>query len=80
MEPCSLNQAHYKAEVIRHQISELKPSGIPVTVSIGIAELNTEDSDFSALLKRADDALYRAKEAGRNCTKLDELLPVSQLG
>ncbi|WP_370293628.1 diguanylate cyclase [Thalassolituus sp.] len=80
MEPCSLNQAHYKAEVIRHQISELKPSGIPVTVSIGIAELNTEDSDFSALLKRADDALYRAKDAGRNCTMLDEIRPLTQLG
>ncbi len=72
MEPCSLNQAHYKAEVIRHQISELAPSGIPVTVSIGIAELSNNDADFSALLKRADDALYRAKDAGRNCTKLDE--------
>ena len=80
MEPCSLNQAHYKAEVIRHQVSELHPSGIPVTVSIGIAELSNNDADFSALLKRADDALYRAKDAGRNCTMLDEIRPLTQLG
>jgi len=78
MEPCSLNQANYKAEVIRHQISELKPSDIPVTVSIGIAELSDTDTNFSQLLKRADDALYRAKAAGRNCTVLDEIQVVTQ--
>lgn len=70
MEPCSLNQAHYKAEVMRHQISELMPSSIPVTVSIGAAELSDHDENFNDLLKRADDALYRAKENGRNCTEL----------
>lgn len=78
MEPCSLNQANYKAEVIRHQISELNPSDIPVTVSIGIAELSDTDTNFSQLLKRADDALYRAKSAGRNCTVLDEIQVVTQ--
>ncbi len=70
MEPCSLNQTHYKAEVMRHQISELMPSSIPVTVSIGAAELSDHDENFNDLLKRADDALYRAKENGRNCTEL----------
>lgn len=36
-----------------------------VTVSIGVAQLNTEDTTES-LFKRADNALYEAKEAGRN--------------
>lgn len=36
------------------------------TVSIGIAMLSKEDSEFSTILKRADNALYRAKETGRN--------------
>ncbi len=36
-----------------------------VTVSIGVAQLNTEDTTES-LFKRADNALYVAKEAGRN--------------
>lgn len=70
MEPCSLNQAHYKAEVMRHQISELMPSGIEVTVSIGAAEFSDADSSFNDMLKRADDALYRAKANGRNQTEL----------
>jgi len=72
MEPCSLNQAHYKAEVMRHQISELMPSGIPVTVSIGVAELSENDTVFNDMLKRADDALYRAKALGRNRTELSD--------
>ncbi|MEC9410759.1 MAG: diguanylate cyclase, partial [Pseudomonadota bacterium] len=59
MEPCSLDHAHYKAEVMRHQISQLMPSNIPVTVSIGAAELSESDQNFNDLLKRADDALYR---------------------
>jgi len=70
MEPCSLNQAHYKAEVLRHQISELNPAGINVTVSIGVAMLDETDETFSNLLRRADDALYQAKADGRNCTVL----------
>jgi diguanylate cyclase (GGDEF)-like protein len=39
---------------------------IRVTVSIGIAERRPDDTDLSALLGRADQALYRAKQAGRN--------------
>jgi diguanylate cyclase (GGDEF)-like protein len=70
MEPCSLNQAHYKAEVMRHQISELMPSGIEVTVSIGAAEFSDSDTNCNDILKRADDALYRAKANGRNQTEL----------
>lgn len=70
MEPCGLNQAHYKAELMRDELSRLTPLDIDLTVSIGIAELNDEDNDFSALLKRADDALYKAKKSGRNCTVL----------
>jgi len=38
---------------------------LTVTVSIGVAALNGEDS-IKDLLKRADEALYEAKKAGRN--------------
>ncbi|MCK5189266.1 MAG: diguanylate cyclase, partial [Methylococcales bacterium] len=40
--------------------------GIKVTVSIGIAQLNSAGEEFSNLLKRADIAVYQAKEQGRN--------------
>jgi two-component system, cell cycle response regulator len=39
---------------------------IPVTISIGIAALSGRDDDAARLLKRADQALYRAKRDGRN--------------
>ena len=38
----------------------------PYTVSIGISEFGPGSKDFSALLRCADDALYRAKHNGRN--------------
>jgi two-component system, cell cycle response regulator len=39
---------------------------IPVTLSIGIGALRGRDDNAAALLKRADQALYRAKRDGRN--------------
>jgi two-component system cell cycle response regulator len=39
---------------------------IPVTLSIGIATLRGRDDTPASLLKRADQALYRAKRDGRN--------------
>lgn len=37
-----------------------------VTVSVGIAEASEEHDDAISLLRAADDALYQAKEAGRD--------------
>jgi two-component system cell cycle response regulator len=39
---------------------------IPVTISIGIAALRDKADTAAAVLKRADQALYRAKRDGRN--------------
>jgi len=39
---------------------------IEVTISIGIATLDTADDNAASVLKRADQALYRAKRDGRN--------------
>jgi diguanylate cyclase len=44
---------------------------LSMTLSIGVAEASADDSD-ETLLKRADDALYRAKAAGRNGVAADE--------
>jgi two-component system cell cycle response regulator len=49
-----------------HFLLSRAPEGIRVTVSIGIAcSLGNQDSAES-LLRRADEALYRAKREGRN--------------
>lgn len=39
---------------------------IPVTVSIGVASRRAGDQSAADIMKRADDALYQAKAAGRN--------------
>jgi two-component system, cell cycle response regulator len=41
-------------------------SSLEVTISIGIAALNAPGDNAAAMLKRADQALYRAKRDGRN--------------
>lgn len=42
------------------------PRRLSVTVSIGVAERTEEEATGEAVVKAADRALYRAKEAGRN--------------
>ncbi len=58
------------AEKLRHRLesSPLRTdeSTIDLTVSIGVASLRRDEPDFLSLLKRSDQALYRAKDAGRN--------------
>lgn len=39
---------------------------LKISISVGIAILTEDCSDLAALLKRADDALYQAKKAGKN--------------
>ncbi len=42
---------------------------VRVTCSFGIAESTAGSSDFKAVIKRADSALYKAKKGGRNCVR-----------
>ncbi len=37
-----------------------------ITVSVGLSMLSVDEPSIDSLLKRADDALYRAKNSGRN--------------
>ncbi|WP_299018519.1 GGDEF domain-containing protein [uncultured Photobacterium sp.] len=52
---------HLRAVVESNQWTD----DLPVTCSIGVAEL-TGDESFESLLDRADSALYAAKQGGRN--------------
>ena len=44
----------------------------PVTVSVGVAVALSGDEAPQAVLERADHALYRAKNSGRDCVVIDE--------
>lgn len=44
---------------------ETQPGG-NLTVSIGVTALKADAEDADGLIKKADDALYKAKETGRN--------------
>lgn len=52
---------------IREQPFEYKSHIIPVTISIGGAMLTDATLSLDDLLSQADQAMYRAKAAGRNC-------------
>lgn len=56
------------AERVRHRI-ECSASEPAVTISIGVAELVLGESAES-ILRRADEALYLAKDSGRNTLRL----------
>ncbi len=45
---------------------------IKVTISVGIAGFNPEVTDSQSLVQRADEALYGAKQEGRNRVKIYE--------
>ena len=47
-----------------------KAEGITITLSAGVASYRTGDASFDDILKRADNALYRAKTLGRNRVEL----------
>ncbi len=47
----------------------LPEAELALTVSIGLALSDPADQEFSSLLKRADQALYQAKNGGRNRVK-----------
>lgn len=74
----SLESARIAMEDMRRQIEDLrlpheaKGPGAVVTVSIGVAATGPGTGETApAALKRADAALYRAKESGRNRVVLD---------
>ncbi len=72
MPETSLSGAVVVAERLRAAVADepfiLKENGgkLPITVSVGIAVTGVEKETQESLLKRADEALYAAKNAGRN--------------
>jgi diguanylate cyclase (GGDEF)-like protein len=61
-----LRQAVQAAQVLHSDDASV----VQFTTSIGVAVLMPGDGSFDAMLQRADRALYRAKDHGRNCSVL----------
>lgn len=67
----SVQEAAALAEALRKAVeSHPWPEGIPVTSSFGVAEKTDESID--QFINRADNALYQAKENGRNRVEIAE--------
>ncbi len=72
---CNQENLLQAAERIRTKVNEIElvweGRSVKTTVSIGAA-LSTEQNNMQSLIKRADDALYEAKAAGRNLVRVGE--------
>ena len=72
-----LDGAKIMAERIRQQVAEAavpyNDTTLQVTISAGIAEYHASMARYEDLIKAADDALYHAKESGRNCVRCAQL-------
>lgn len=66
LDQCEIELACTKAGKILKLIEESRPSDLLITVSIGVAELQAGEKSIDGLLIRADTAVYKAKEKGRN--------------
>ncbi len=65
----SLQQIAVLFDELRHAVQKIRVLGLPpshvLAFSMGVAETDSQ-SDVDALIKRADDALYKAKNSGRD--------------
>lgn len=70
----SLEQAREKAEDIRIGVSQLSITdrvvSASVTISVGVSTYPETARSFQELISTADDALYEAKNAGRNLVRV----------
>lgn len=77
MREASLNDARAKAEQLREAIAAnpidyRNEKLAPLTVSVGVASWSGDEPDAEALLRKADKALYKAKQSGRNRVEIFE--------
>jgi diguanylate cyclase (GGDEF)-like protein/PAS domain S-box-containing protein len=65
-----------RANAIRQRFADLKINyeglQLSTTVSVGVAYYPVHGNTINKIIKAADDALYEAKQAGRNCVRVWE--------
>ena len=70
-----LEGAKRVADTLRRELADMqvdwKNEPVKITASFGVAGALPSEIDTQAIIGRADAALYRAKDQGRNCVRLD---------
>jgi diguanylate cyclase (GGDEF)-like protein len=67
--PAALQTAE-RLRLAVQEASRSEPSAAAVTISVGVSEALPDDPGLAAVMARADAALYRAKQAGRDRVEL----------
>ncbi|HUT63879.1 MAG TPA: GGDEF domain-containing protein [Anaerolineae bacterium] len=62
----AVNVAEKLHDIIQKNIFEHEGDRIPITVSVGVTEVQESDRDPESILHRADSNMYKAKDKGRN--------------
>ena len=65
-----LAEAVKVAEKLRSEVTKEEFEGIVCTISLGVKMLDNNDRNIDEAVKRTDEALYRAKDKGRNCVEV----------
>lgn len=74
----SMTIARRIQERIRSQAFSVNGESVTITVSLGLARIHDADTSLTDLIKRTDDALYRAKAGGRDQIAWDpETVPLA---
>jgi diguanylate cyclase (GGDEF)-like protein/PAS domain S-box-containing protein len=64
-----VNVAERLRKIVEKTKTAARKNKISVTASFGVTELSLKNNGFSKMLSAADDAMYAAKKAGRNCVR-----------
>jgi diguanylate cyclase (GGDEF)-like protein len=69
------------AEKLRNIVADYEFPGVPrrITISAGVADFPRCGSTRDDIVRAADDSLYLAKQAGRNCVASPDSLDISNL-
>jgi len=66
----AIQAAERVRDVVEKNQAHFGGAALKATISVGVSVVQ-EGDNLSSLMKRADEALYRSKRAGRNCVNLN---------
>lgn len=68
--PIAFQIAERIRNAVASQSTQFEQHQLAITVSLGVATMQGTTLELATLITQADKALYKAKYAGRNCTRL----------